>query len=165
MNKIGRYGVAIAVVFFVIAEGLGQTKRSGVDAEQTYAEFKMLIDRYYAACNSLNLDEEMGFYAKDSGLVFYDITPPLKYNGWYEYREGIRKAYLHTVLRANLKPNDDLEVRRRGNVAWTTVTFHFSVTKKSGESVNMEARHTAIWEKRGDKWFIVHEHVSVPLAG
>jgi ketosteroid isomerase-like protein len=152
-------------MLLVIAEGSSHTRNAGADQQRTYQEFKTLIDRYYAACNSLNLDEEMAFYAQDPGLVFYDITPPLKYNGWSEYREGIRKAYLHTVLHANLRPNSDLKVTRRGNVAWTTVTFRFSVTMKTGRAMDMEARHTAIWEKRGNKWIVVHEHVSVPFTG
>src|SRR5260370_39677621 len=74
----------------------GQTLSS--EEQATYTEFKKLIDKYFVACNSMNVDEAMAFYAKDPGLVFYDLTPPLKFNGWYEYREGIEKAYLHKVL-------------------------------------------------------------------
>jgi hypothetical protein len=32
-------------------------------------------------------------------------------------------------------------------------------------ALDLECRHTAIWEKRGAKWLIVHEHVSAPLQG
>lgn len=165
MNSLYRTMSVLALLFLVVLTGSSQTQTRSPSEQATYAEFKALIDRYYAACNSLNLDEEMAFYAKDPGLVFYDMTPPLKYNGWYEYREGIKKAYLHKVLSAKLTPNDDLKVTRRGNVAWTTVTFHFSATMKTGENKDIEARHTAVWEKRGDKWIIVHEHVSVPYTG
>jgi ketosteroid isomerase-like protein len=35
---------------------------------------------------------------------------------------------------------------------------------KTGQKKSIEARHTAIWEKRGAKWIIVHEHVSVPYT-
>jgi ketosteroid isomerase-like protein len=31
--------------------------------------------------------------------------------------------------------------------------------------MEVDGRHTAIWEKRGAKWLIVHEHVSAPLPG
>jgi ketosteroid isomerase-like protein len=31
--------------------------------------------------------------------------------------------------------------------------------------MELDARHTAIWERRGGKWLVVHEHISVPLPG
>jgi ketosteroid isomerase-like protein len=34
---------------------------------------------------------------------------------------------------------------------------------KDGKAMDLDVRHTAIWEKRGGKWLIVHEHVSAPL--
>jgi ketosteroid isomerase-like protein len=43
------------------------------------------------------------------------------------------------------------------------VTFHLSGKKKTGESVEVDGRHTVIWENRSGKWLIVHEHFSVPL--
>lgn len=164
MNTTRKTTFVIALSLMVVVTQASQTRKIPPSEESTYAEFKTLIGRYFAACNSLNLDEEMAFYAKDPGLVFYDLTPPLKYTGWQEYREGIQKAYLHTVLSAKLTPNDDLKATRRGDVAWTTETFHFLVTMKTGQKKDIEARHTAIWEKRGHKWIIVHEHVSVPYT-
>src|SRR5712691_7816443 len=51
----------------------------------TEDEFHALIARYYAAWNTLNPDIAAPLYAKDPGLVFYDIAP-LKYKGWEEYK-------------------------------------------------------------------------------
>jgi ketosteroid isomerase-like protein len=164
MNTERKTALVIVFSLVVAVTQAGQKRRNAPPKQSTYAEFKTLIDNYFAACNSLNLDKEMAFYAKDPGLVFYDLTPPLKYNGWQEYREGIQKAYLHKVLSAKLTPNDDLKVTRRGDVAWTTETFRFSVTMKAGQKRDIEARHTAIWEKRSGGWIIVHEHVSVPYT-
>src|SRR5437879_8574739 len=79
-------------------------------------EFHALITRYYAAWNTLNPDIAAQLYAKDPGLVFYNIAP-LKYNGWEEYKEGTRKTFsefisfdvdmnngLRTVLKLKLTP-------------------------------------------------------------
>ena len=35
---------------------------------------------------------------------------------------------------------------------------------KGGSPIHVVIRHTAIWEKRGNDWLIVHEHVSVPSS-
>ena len=105
------------------------------------------------------------YYAKDADLIFYDIAP-MKYNGWAEYKAGVMKAFFDTITSGKLTPNiNDLKVTRRGNVAWTTLTFHLSGKPKAGGSMELDARHTAIWEKRGGHWLIVHEHISVPLPG
>jgi len=139
-------------------------------------EFHALIARYYAAWNTLNPDIAAQLYAKDPGLVFYNIAP-LKYNGWEEYKEGTRKTFsefisfdvdmnnsLRTVLKLKLIPYNDLKVSRRGAIVWTTETFHLSGQRKTGETMELDGRHTAIWEERGGKWLIVHEHFSAPLS-
>jgi ketosteroid isomerase-like protein len=95
-------------------------------------------------------------------LVFYDLTP-LKYTGWAEYNAGIRQVFA-SFASAKFTPQQDLKVMRRGTVAWTTVTWHLAGKKKTGEAVELDGRHSAIWENRGGKWLIVHEHFSAPLS-
>lgn len=128
------------------------------------AEFKLMIDQYNAAWSTLDPDKAARFYAKDDGLVFFDVAP-LKYNGWGEYKAGFMKAFAETMSSGKMTPNDDLKVTQRGNVVWTTVTFHLSAKPKAGGAMEVDCRHTAIWEKRAGKWLIVHEHVSAPLPG
>jgi ketosteroid isomerase-like protein len=126
-------------------------------------EFKTLIDRYYSAWTSLDPNNAAPLYAKDADLVFYDIAP-LKYTGWAEYDQGVRKMF-SGFESLKLTANNDLSVTRRGNVAWTSVTFHISAKLKNGSPMEADGRHTVIWERRDGKWLIVHEHVSAPLPG
>jgi ketosteroid isomerase-like protein len=123
---------------------------------------KKLVERYYAAWNTLNTDNPASFYAKDANLVFFDVVP-LKYNGWAEYKKGVEEAFFDKISAGKLSPNDDLKITRRGDVAWMNLTFHLSFILKSGESVELDCRHTAVWLKRRSKWLIVHEHISAPL--
>ncbi len=127
------------------------------------AEFKAMIDRYYAAWNTLNPENAGPFYAKDADLVFYDLAP-LKYNSWNEYSNGVKNVF-KDFESLKLTPSNDLKVTRRGDIAWTTLTFHLSGKLKAGGMMEADARHTAIWEERHGKWVIVHEHVSAPLPG
>lgn len=158
---------AIALVMVTAAEpsGLARQRKTAQGKAAPDAEFKALIDRYYDAWSKLSTDAPAEFYAKDADCVFFDVAP-LKYTGgWAEYKAGVQKNFFDTATGAKLTPNDDLKVTRRGNVTWTTLTFHISVKAKSGPGLELECRHTAIWEKRGGKWLIVHEHVSAPLQG
>ncbi len=161
-NRVS-FAVSIAVGFILVLNASAQTK--GKSASKTLeAEFKSIITRYYSAWSSLDPDKAAEFYAKDADIVFYDIAP-LKYNGWAEYKEGVKKNFTEQVVSGSgsLVPKDDLNVTRRGNIVWTTVTFHLSGKLKAGGAMELDARHTAIWELRGGKWLIVHEHVSTPL--
>ena len=163
-NNLLKSTAAIGMIFLIALSSAAQTKRLAAKSASD-DEFKTLIEGYYTAWSSLNLDKAAKYYAKDADLIFYDIAP-LKYNDWAEYRAGVQKGFFDVISSGKLTPNlNDLRVTRRGNIAWTTLTFHLSATPKAGGSMELDARHTAIWEKRDGKWLIVHEHVSVPLPG
>jgi len=127
------------------------------------SEFKELIQQYWRAWSTLNPDNAAPMYAKDADAVFFDVAP-LKYNGWEEYKQGVLKVF-GGAAKAVFTANDDLKVTRRGNIVWTSGTFQGTVTQKDGHTMDLVGRHTAIWEKRGGHWIIVHEHVSAPLPG
>jgi ketosteroid isomerase-like protein len=124
--------------------------------------FAQIINEYYAAWNSGDLDKAAVYYAKAPEFVFYDVAP-MKYQGWSEYRAGVEKIFFANYTSVKLEPYDDLKITRRGTVVWTTLTFKLSGTAKDGKMLNLDCRHTAIWEKQNGKWLIVHEHVSTPL--
>jgi ketosteroid isomerase-like protein len=129
---------------------------------QSDAEFKHMIQTYWQTWSHLDPDKSAIMYSKDPDLVFFDVAP-LKYNGWNEYADGVKKAFA-TTASAKFTPNDDIKVTHRGNVAWTTETFHGVLTGKDGKTSEMNGRHTTIWEKAGGKWLIVHDHVSLPAG-
>jgi ketosteroid isomerase-like protein len=128
------------------------------------ATFRKLTDDYCVAWSSRNTDNAAKFYARDSDLIFYDVTP-FSYHGWKEYVPGVHKALFDNAAEAKLTAGKDLRVTRRGNVAWTTVPMHFYEKTKDGKVMEAELRYTGIWEKRGSNWLLVHEHLSVPMAG
>jgi ketosteroid isomerase-like protein len=145
-----------AVLLVISTAGVTQA----VKADDT-AEFKSLIQHYWEGWSTLNPDKTAPMYSKDADAVFFDVAP-LKYNGWEEYKEGVKKVFADASS-ASIAPNDDLKVTRRGTIAWTSNTFHGTINQKDGKTTQLVGRHTAIWEKRGGHWIIVHEHVSAPL--
>ena len=128
------------------------------------ATFRKLIDGYCAAWSSGDIEAPAKFYAKDSALVFYDITP-FSYHGWSNYHDGAQKNLFDNMASGSLTAGKDLKVTRRGLVAWTTVSMHFSEKTKDGKTIEADIRYTGIWEKRGKSWLLVHEHLSAPLGG
>jgi ketosteroid isomerase-like protein len=154
----------IGTTMLLIALSASAQKKPAHAKTAFETEFKTMIDQYYAAWSTLDPDKAAKYYAKDADLIFFDVAP-LKYNAWSEYRAGVIKAFTETMSSGKLTPHNDLKVTQHGTVVWTTVTFHLSATPKTGGAMELECRHTAIWEKRGSKWLIVHEHVSAPLPG
>lgn len=127
------------------------------------ATFRKLIDAYCEAWSAGNPDIAAKFYAKDAGLVFYDLAP-FSYHGWKEYHDGVQKEFFDNMASGTLSAGKDLKVVRRGMIAWMTVPMHLSEKTKDGKTAETDIRYTGIWEKRGAAWLLVHEHLSAPLS-
>lgn len=128
------------------------------------ATFRKLIDAYCAAWSTGNADNPARFYAKEDGLVFYDVAP-FSYHSWKEYHDGVKTALFDDMESGTLSAGKDLKVKRHGTVAWTTVSMHLSEKTKDGKSVEADIRYTGIWERRPAGWMLVHEHLSAPMGG
>ena len=124
-------------------------------------EIRTTLQRLYAAWSDLDPAKTAKFYAKDADLTYFDVAP-LKYTGWSEYAAGVPKAFAD-YRSGKFTLNDDLTVHRQGSLAWATSTWQAELTKKDGSNQHMEGRYTAVLEKRGKDWLVIHEHMSVPL--
>lgn len=113
------------------------------------------------AWSTMDPSKPAPFYSTDKGNVYYDIAP-LKYVGWAAYAEGVQKVFAD-FSSLKLAVAKDAAVHTRGNLTWGTATWHMDVVLKDGKKEAMDGRWTVIWQKTGDDWLIVHEHVSVPL--
>jgi ketosteroid isomerase-like protein len=163
-NRRRERGHWILYVIFAIAGGL--LTFVGARAQQRAtddATFRKLTDEYCAAWSTANPDAPARFYAKDEGLVFYDLAP-FSYHGWKEYHDSVQKVLFDNMEAGKLTAGKDLRVKRHGMFAWTTVTMHLSEKTKDSKSVETDVRYTGIWEKRGANWLLVHEHLSTPMG-
>jgi len=155
------------ILYVVIAFFGGLLTFAGARAQQRAtddATFRKLIDGYCQAWSSGDPNNAAKYYAKEDGLVFYDLAP-FSYNNWKEYDAGVRKELLDQMVTGSLTAGKELKVTRRGNIAWTTVSMHFSAKMKDGKTIDTPVRYTGIWEKKGKSWLLVHEHLSAPLGG
>jgi ketosteroid isomerase-like protein len=154
------------VLYVVLALVGGSLTFVGAHAQQKASQeatFRKLLDSYCAAWSSGNPDNAAKFYAKDDGLVFYDLAP-FSYHSWKEYRVGVQKQFFDNASAVKLTAGKELKVTRRGNIAWMAVPMHISSTTKDGKTSDADVRYTGIWERRGASWLLVHEHLSVPMG-
>lgn len=127
------------------------------------SDFNAMIKDYYAKWSTLNPDNPATFYAKDPDLVFFDIDP-LKYTGWQQYHDNFKNNMAPGFSTLTITPYDDIKTNRSGNLAVSTLTFHLSAKAKDGSALEFDGRHTIVWQRRGSRWLMIHEHVSKPLS-
>lgn len=160
MRRLSRILGTAVMVLSVAASAQAQGRKSR--SRRSGMNWKALLTTVYDAWSTLEAENAAPFYAKDADLAFFDAAP-LKYSGWAAYAEGDQKAFLDGTTRLTFRPNDDLKTTERGDVAWMTLTLHVTSVRKDGKTLELDCRHTLIWERRGGKWLIVHEHLSAPL--
>ncbi len=154
------------ILYVLVAFFGGLLTFAGARAQQKAtdtATFRKVIDDYCSAWSSGNVANAAKFYAKDDGLVFYDVAP-FSYNGWKEYAPGVQKEFIDNAASVSLTAGKELKVTRHGNIAWITVPMRLAEKTKDGKSLDVQIRYTGIFEKRGAAWLLVHEHLSAPLS-
>lgn len=125
------------------------------------ADFKALMQRIWDAWSSGDPAKAAPFYSKEADRVFFDVTP-VKYDGWSQYNEGVKKV-LANFQSAKFKVNSDARVHRLGNYTWAISTIDADLVPKSGSEQKGVWRWTVVWQRTGEEWLIIHEHVSAPL--
>ena len=134
-----------------------------------YIELQKFINELFAAWSTdtgkVDYEAIGRFYFKEPENVFYVPMLPLEgYKGWHNFRNGIEQNLFNSVSKFRLTAKDDLQLWRRDDLAWGTFTFNFSKTSIDQHILEFEARMTAIFERRGGQWLLVHEHASTPLS-
>jgi ketosteroid isomerase-like protein len=158
-RNIVHFALSILIAFSCVSAA-AQAKPLRSEAKTDHV--RTVLQNLFAAWSELEPAKAAPFYAKDADLVFFDIAP-MKYVGWAQYAVGVPNAFA-PYRSGKFTLNDDLRTHMRGNWAWATATWHAELTRKDGGKEKMQGRYTAVLEKRGDKWLIVYEHMSVPAG-
>ncbi|MEM9215433.1 MAG: nuclear transport factor 2 family protein [Cyanobacteria bacterium P01_F01_bin.150] len=138
---------------------------SGDTPEETFGN---LIDAYAEAWSSpdgtLDIEAVRVLYADDPDLVFYDAILPERFENFAEMQQAGEELFAD-LSSMKLTPAGDLDIRRYdANLAWTTTVITLDAQRIDGTQITFPMRQTAIWQRRGDTWVMVHEHVSAPIG-
>jgi ketosteroid isomerase-like protein len=83
-----------------------------------------------------------------------------KFEGWNPFKKAVA-GIVKKVSTWKLTPRV-IKVKQWDKVGLTTATSVFSGKFKTGKKFTANMRHTAIWEKKGNRRQIIHEHWSIP---
>jgi uncharacterized protein (TIGR02246 family) len=144
------------------AKSAGASNEPHATATSSEVEIKALYDRWARAFGARDIDAIMSIYAPGDEVLAYDVAPPLQYRGKDAYRKGYLEflaqydGSIHVEYR-------DMRIMSSGDVGLIHALERFTGKLKNGQQSDMWLRATSGLRKIDGKWFIVHDHVSVPV--
>jgi len=124
-------------------------------------EVQQLLDDLVAAYKTKDIPSIMSAYLPDERLVVFDVTPPYKFVGARAYRQFFADFYAEFPGPIDVVATQR-SITRNGDFAFAHETDTWNVTSKDGERTSMATLETYVFQKIQGRWFIVHEHASVP---
>jgi ketosteroid isomerase-like protein len=128
------------------------------------------VNQWEAAWNIGNKPFSMSrfgdLYVQDDSLLAYDLTSPKTPSIIRGYQRFAKtwEPFMQAFSPWNVKINNDLVIHAGDRVSVATFTWAFSgKVKADGQPVSGNLHATLVFENRGGKWQIVHEHVSTPV--
>ena len=126
------------------------------------ADIRSLEDRFVAAFKAKDVDALMKIYAPGQALVVFDVVPPRQYVGGAAYRKDWQ-TFLGNFDGPITVELTDLDIGADRNLAYSHSIQRVAGTDKQGKKLDLTVRVTDVYQKIGGRWFIVHEHVLVPV--
>jgi uncharacterized protein (TIGR02246 family) len=126
------------------------------------ADIKALEDRWVTAFKAKDVDAIMKAYAPGQALVVFDVVPPRQYVGAAAYRKDWQN-FLGSFEGPITVELTDLDIGADRNLAYSHSIQRVSGTDKQGKKLDLTVRVTDVYQKIRGRWYIVHEHVSVPV--
>ena len=155
--------VLLMVSFSIAAQAQApQTANSTagkIKMKSNEAEIRDVYDRWAKAFKARDLDGIMSVYAPE--VVAYDVVPPLRFVGKEAYRTDYQEFFKQFDGPLDVEYRDMRIVAGR-EVAFIHALERLSGTTKNGQKSDLWLRVTSGLQKINGKWFIVHDHVSVP---
>lgn len=127
------------------------------DAE---ARVRETIDAIARALRAKDTDTLMSNYAPD--VVAFDVPPPLRVDGADAYRSNF-ESWFGSIRGPIDYEVHDLRIACDERLAVCHHVGHVRSTRTTGAQADYRVRVTTVLEKRGDRWLVTHEHISLPV--
>ena len=150
-------GTRLGVIVVALSMAFGAPARA--DAK---SDIRALEERFVVAFKAKDLDAIMRVYAPDQTLVVFDVVPPRQYVGAAAYRKDWQ-MFLDSFEGPITVELTDLDVGADRNLAYSHSIQRVAGTDKQGKKLDLTVRVTDVYKKARGRWYIIHEHVSVPV--
>ncbi len=132
-------------------------------AEET-GKVQMLLERYIIANETKDIDLVHQIWAPDADIVVFGTDGDEKLIGWEAIKsavlvqfESFEEVYISTY-------DQKIKINSHGNTGWFSEIVDYNYTF-DGKAYSYEGiRFTGVVEKRGDDWYVVQSHMSIPAG-
>ena len=143
-----------------LAIGVGYASGASAAPSGDDAAIRALEAQFAAGVIAKDVDAVMKVYSPD--VFVFDVVPPRQYVGAPAYRKDW-EAFM-AGFKGPLKFEvSDLDVETAGPVAWSHSIQRATGVDPSGQPSDVTVRVTDVYRKTAGGWWIVQEHVSVPV--
>jgi ketosteroid isomerase-like protein len=125
----------------------------------TEKEVTAIINKFIETYSKRDMEGLTSLIAPDPDVCLFDIEPDEKWVGLNAIEIQLTSDW--SQYEASSYEINWIKVSAAGVVAWIASEVHFKV-KSKGHSLIFPCYATAVLEKRGDKWFIMQGHFSMP---
>jgi uncharacterized protein (TIGR02246 family) len=132
------------------------TDQTEVESDET--QIRQLLEDVNEAIEARNIETILAAYAPDAEI--FDVRDSLRYLS----KDGLRKSWdecFQSSQDFSIKVRD-LKVEVDQNLAFAHCLSHATGTANDGEKIDVWMRATQCFKKFGDKWLVIHDHISVP---
>lgn len=127
---------------------------------------RQLTEQWFAAWSpghaSVDWDAMEQLFAQEAGdlLVFDDAGGSVVVlDSWADYR-ATWEPFMEQFTAWHIEPEGDIQIKVDGGLATTVFTLTGGGVDQSGNTINFRQRGTHIWQRMGNQWVIVHEHLT-----
>ncbi|MGH7948180.1 MAG: YybH family protein [Candidatus Binataceae bacterium] len=132
------------------------------DDTKAEKELRAIGARWADAFRRKDADALIKLYVPGKSLVVFDVIPPRQYVGSDAYRQDFKSFFDSFKGPIKLEVSDYF-VSARGGMGYARSIQHVVGRDANGRRVDVTVRSTDCFQKIDGKWYIVHEHVSVPV--
>lgn len=125
------------------------------------AAIREIFDRWSAAVRAEDFDGIRANHSPD--ILMFDVPPPLYCRGLDAYMETWQLFYKSQV-RPVVFNFDDVEITASQDLAFVTAIGRCVYIATGGDPTKLQFRLTMGLRKHDGRWWIVHEHHSVPAT-
>lgn len=150
-------GICMAAVLASAAPAMAEPTK-----ENDEAAIRALEDRLVQANRIKDVAMVMDLYAPDTDVLIYDVVPPRQFSSKGNWQQNVTGYFASFDGPAGLEI-EELNVTASGDLAYANMIQHFFGKQKAGGQIDLRARVTDVYRKIRGRWYIVHEHVSVPV--
>lgn len=143
--------------------GPGGSRRTRPNRDQSIEQVNEAFSRYVDGWTRGDLRVLDGVYATDDRLVLFwpDIKYPWRIKGYTAARKRLDEIFKNMSLMGGLKLDFyEREIELYGHIAIFTSHWKWLNVPEEVKDLFSGGRVTLVFEHRGPRWVIVHEHAS-----